>query len=167
MSAAASAIVIQRFEDAHVEGVTALYNDPAVCRQVLQLPYQSSDVWRERLVTRSERSMQLVALQEGRVIGNIGLEQYPRVRRSHAGWFGMGIAAAWQGQGLGSRLMAQMLDVADNWMNLRRVELTVFCDNEAAHGLYRKFGFETEGRLRNYALRDGVFVDVLSMARLR
>jgi len=50
-------------------------------------------------------------------------------------------------------------------MNLRRVELTVYADNEAAHNLYRKFGFEVEGRLRDYALRDGVFVDTLSMAR--
>ncbi|RML92235.1 hypothetical protein APX70_200105 [Pseudomonas syringae pv. maculicola] len=52
-------------------------------------------------------------------------------------------------------------------MNLHRVELTVYADNEAAQGLYRKFGFEVEGRLRNYAVRDGAYVDALSMARLR
>lgn len=52
-------------------------------------------------------------------------------------------------------------------MNLHRVELTVYVDNEPAQALYRKFGFETEGRLRDYAVRDGVFVDALSMARLR
>ncbi len=52
-------------------------------------------------------------------------------------------------------------------MNLRRVELTVYADNQAAIGLYRKFGFETEGQLRDYAVRDGGYVDVLSMARLR
>lgn len=68
---------------------------------------------------------------------------------------------------MGSKLLAAALDVADNWMNLHRVELTVYADNEAAHNLYRKFGFEVEGCLRDYALRDGVFVDTLSMARLR
>lgn len=31
-------------------------------------------------------------------------------------------------------------------MNLRRVELTVYTDNAPALALYRKFGFETEGR---------------------
>ncbi|EGH17741.1 acetyltransferase, partial [Pseudomonas savastanoi pv. glycinea str. race 4] len=66
-----------------------------------------------------------------------------------------------------SKLLAAALDIADNWMNMHRVELTVFADNEAAQGLYRKYGFEQEGRLRNYAVRDGVFVDALSMARLR
>ncbi|EIK62998.1 acetyltransferase, GNAT family [Pseudomonas lactis] len=79
----------------------------------------------------------------------------------------MGVAPAWQGKGVGSRLLAAALEVADNWMNLRRVELTVYADNEAAHNLYRTFGFEVEGRLRDYALRDGVFVDTFSMARLR
>lgn len=39
-------IVIQRFTEAHLEGVAALYNDPAVCRQVLQMPYQSVEAWR-------------------------------------------------------------------------------------------------------------------------
>ena len=57
--------------------------------------------------------------------------------------------------------------MADNWMNLHRVELTVFADNQAAQRLYRSFGFEVEGVLRDYALRDGVYVDTVSMARLR
>ncbi|AUG07999.1 GNAT family N-acetyltransferase [Pseudomonas sp. S09G 359] len=160
-------IVIQRFSEAHLEGVAALYNDPAVCRQVLQMPYQSVEAWRNKLVTDNERRLQLVAVHGGEVIGQLGLEQYLRVRQAHVGSFGMGVAPAWQGKGIGSKLLSAALDVADNWMNLHRVELTVYADNEAAHQLYRKFGFEVEGRLRDYALRDGVFVDTLSMARLR
>jgi putative acetyltransferase len=160
-------IVIQRFTEAHVEGVAALYNEPAVCRQVLQMPFQSVQAWRNRLELDNERRLQLVAMHAGEVIGQLGLEQTLRVRRSHVGSFGMGVATAWQGKGVGSKLLTAALDVADNWMNLRRVELTVYADNEAAHNLYRKFGFEVEGRMRDYALRDGVFVDTLSMARLR
>ncbi len=160
-------IVIQRFSEAHLEGVAALYNDPAVCRQVLQMPYQSVEAWRNKLVTDNERRLQLVAVHGGEVIGQLGLEQYLRVRQAHVGSFGMGVAPAWQGKGIGSKLLSAALDVADNWMNLHRVELTVYADNEAAHQMYRKFGFEVEGRLRDYALRDGVFVDTLSMARLR
>jgi putative acetyltransferase len=41
-------IVIQPFAEAHLEGITALYNEPSVCRQVLQMPYQSVEVWRSR-----------------------------------------------------------------------------------------------------------------------
>lgn len=160
-------IVIQRFTEAHLEGVAALYNDPAVYRQVLQMPFQAVEMWRKRLVMDNERRLQLVAVHGGEVIGQLGLEQYLRVRQSHVGSFGMGVATAWQGKGVGSRLLAAALDVADNWMNLHRVELTVFADNEAAQSLYRKFGFEVEGRLRDYAVRDGKYVDTVSMARLR
>ena len=130
MTAESPTIRLERYSERHVEGLTALYNDPAVARQVLQMPYQ-------------------------------------RIRRSHSGSIGMGVAVAWQGKGVGSRLLGELLDIADNWMNLRRVELTVYTDNAPALALYRKFGFETEGEMRDYAVRDGRFVDVYSMARLR
>ncbi|MFJ2466953.1 GNAT family N-acetyltransferase [Pseudomonas sp. NPDC087615] len=160
-------IHLERFNESHVESVTALYNDPAVARQVLQMPFQSAEIWRQRLMAENERTVKLVALHQGAVIGHLGLENYSRIRRSHAGSLGMGVALAWQGKGVGSKLLEAALEVADNWMNLHRVELSVFADNEAAIGLYRKFGFETEGLFRDYAVRDGQWVDTLSMARLR
>lgn len=162
-----STVHLERSSDFHLEGITALYNDPAVARQVLQMPFQSVEVWRQRLQADNERALKLVALHQGVVIGNLGLEAYPRMRRAHAGSIGMAVAVAWQGKGVGSQLLAAALDVADNWMNLHRVELTVYADNEAAIGLYRKFSFETEGLFRDYAVRDGQWVDTLSMARLR
>ncbi len=78
----------------------------------------------------------------------------------------MGVRDDWQGQGVGSALMQAALDLADNWLNLTRVELTVYTDNAAAIALYTKFGFEIEGTHRAFALRDGVFVDAHAMARL-
>ncbi|VEB44801.1 putative acetyltransferase YhhY [Chromobacterium violaceum] len=63
--------------------------------------------------------------------------------------------------------MAAALEQADGWLGLRRIELTVFADNARAQGLYRKFGFVEEARMRAYALRDGVYQDVLAMARLK
>lgn len=167
MRATDAVITLERFNESHIEGITALYNEPAITRQVLQMPFQSAEVWRKRLASDNERVVQLVALHQGSVIGNIGLEQFSRIRRSHAGSLGMGVATAWQGKGVGSKLLATALDIADNWMNLQRMELSVYADNEAAIGLYRKFGFETEGLFRDYAVRDGLLVDTLSMARLR
>ncbi|HEY8710230.1 MAG TPA: GNAT family N-acetyltransferase, partial [Burkholderiaceae bacterium] len=79
---------------------------------------------------------------------------------------GISVARAAQGQGVGSALMVALCDYADRWLGVLRIELTVYTDNEVALRLYRKFGFEIEGTFKGYALRDGVFVDALAMARL-
>ena len=55
-------------------------------------------------------------------------------------------------------LMRRLLDWADNWAGLLRIELGVFSDNARAIALYRKFGFELEGTQRAWALREGVFI---------
>jgi putative acetyltransferase len=39
-----------------------------------------------------------------------------------------------------------LLDLADNWLKLVRVELDVFSDNQKAISLYQSCGFEIEGK---------------------
>ncbi len=68
---------------------------------------------------------------------------------------------------MGSHLLGALIDTADNWHDIRRIELNVFTDNLPAIRLYEKFGFEREGTLRNDAYRDGKYVDAHVMARLR
>jgi putative acetyltransferase len=63
--------------------------------------------------------------------------------------------------------MTALLELADNWLNVIRLELTVFVDNERAIALYRKFGFEIEGTHRAYALRAGRYADTYAMARIK
>jgi putative acetyltransferase len=80
---------------------------------------------------------------------------------------GMAVPSPWQGKGIGSALLAALIDLADNWLNVTRLELTVYTDNTRAISLYRKFGFEIEGTHRAYALRAGAYVDAHAMARLK
>ena len=79
----------------------------------------------------------------------------------------MSVHDDFHGRGIGSAVMAALIDVADNWLNLRRLELTVYVDNEPALRLYRKFDFEIEGTRRGDVFRDGRFVDSFAMARWR
>ena len=72
-----------------------------------------------------------------------------------------------QGQGVGTALMVAAVDLADNWLNLLRLELGVYTDNEPAIRLYKKVGFVVEGTLLKYAYRAGQYVDVVTMARLK
>jgi L-phenylalanine/L-methionine N-acetyltransferase len=98
----------------------------------------------------------------------LGVTTYPnRPRRRHVGQIGISVHDEWQGRGVGAALMRACIDLADNWLNLTRLELEVYADNEPAIRLYERFGFEHEGTLRQYAFRDGHFVDSYAMARLR
>ena len=144
--------------------------DPQVLSGLMQMPYATEEFWRKRIedmpVGSAVHELFLVAERDGMVVGNAGLMPMTHVRRRHVMGLGLAVATAAQGQGVGSALMQALIDWADRWAQVLRVELTVFTDNAAAIALYRKFGFENEGTHRGYALRNGEFVDVLSMARI-
>ena len=160
-------ISIRRATPEDASAMTALMSEEAVYGNLLQLPHPSEATWRERLEAKSSTGdVQLVALAKGQLVAMAGLHANPHIRRRHAMHLGMAVTVPAQGKGVGSALMAALIDYADRWVAVMRIELTVFTDNERAIALYRKFGFVQEGIFRAYGLRDGRYQDVLAMARL-
>ena len=164
------AIVVRRVRRDDAAALAVTMSDPQIARGLLQMPHGSEDFWRKRIDDmpggNAALDIMLVAERGGIVIGNAGLHGVAALRRRHAAGLGISVARSAQGQGVGTALMAALVDWADNWAQLLRLELTVFTDNAAAISLYRKFGFVDEGVHRAYALRDGAYADVLAMARL-
>ena len=161
-------VSVRHAEPDDYEAMHRIMSAPRAAAGTLQLPLQPAEAWRKRLAEPPEGLFLLVACVEGEVVGNLGLETFPnRPRIRHSGTIGMAVRDEWQGKGVGTELMRTALDLADNWLNLTRIELTVYTDNAAAVALYEKFGFEIEGTHRRYAFRDGGFVDACSMARIR
>ena len=149
-------------------GVAALYRDPSVYGALLQLPFPRESYWRERLAGSDPDNLHLLALVDGRIAGHGYLGRpLPHARRRHVGAIGIVVDPAFQRRGIADTLMTALIDRAENWMQMTRLELEVYVDNAPAIALYRKHGFVEEGRLRSYAFRDGAYVDVYSMARLR
>ncbi len=161
-------IKIRRAEASDAEAMRKIFEYPNVIRGTLQIPFPSTELWRKRLSEPQDGTYNLLACVDNEVVGQLGLYTFPNhPRRRHVGQIGMGVRDDWQGQGVGSTLMQAMIDLADKWLNLSRIELEVYTDNEAAIHLYKKFGFVTEGTHYQFAYRDGQFVDVYAMARLR
>ena len=165
-------LTIRRATPADAAGFARVMSDPAVYPGLMQLPFNNEHMWRERLTegtAPSKIDLLLVAERDGTVVGTGGLHPVSlpqQVRRRHVAMLGISVAPEAQGQGVGAALMQAMCDYADRWLGLLRIELTVYVDNAPAIALYRKFGFEMEGRFRGYAMRDGRLVDAFSMARI-
>jgi putative acetyltransferase len=161
-------ITIRRAEPNDYEALYKIFTGPKVIRGTLQLPYPSLEVWRKRLAEQEEGKYRLVAVVGDEIVGHLGLStESSRPRRKHVGGIGMSVHDDFQGQGVGTALLKAAVEMADNWLNLLRLELTVFVDNEPAVRLYKKCGFEIEGTLRCHSFRAGQYVDVYYMARLK
>src|SRR5262245_33557166 len=131
-AAARHTIEIRAAEASDHEALARLFADRNAYSQTLQLPFPSAELWRKRLSQNDETQHMLVATVAGEVVGNLGLTRLTRARRTHVGEIGMGVRDAWQGKGVGTALMKAALDLADNWLGLRRVELRVYTDNAPA-----------------------------------
>ena len=160
-------IVIRSAEPADAPEIAALLGREGVYESLLQTPFAPSASRLEFLQKVEPRECRLVAVADGKIVGMAGLHGVGMMlRRAHARSLGLFVVPEWQGRGLGRRLLAQALDWADNWAGVLRVELHVHADNERAQALYRSLGFVEEGRHKGYGLRNGRYIDTLSMARL-
>jgi putative acetyltransferase len=160
-------IIVRRGEPRDVAQIRDLYAERVAYADTLQLPYPSLEVWEKRLGTAADGVTCLVAVRDTEVLGQLSLEVLQRPRRRHAATIGMGVKAAARRSGVGSLLLAAAIDLCDRWLDVSRIEIEVYTDNDAALALYRKHGFVIEGTCRQYAFRDGRYADVHLMARLR
>ncbi len=161
-------IEIRRVEPGDYKAVQQVHAQPKALSGTLQLPFPSEESWKERLAKFGDQNIGLVACVEREIVGMLSLwPSSNSPRRKHAAYLGMAVHDKWQSKGVGTALMRAAIDLADNWLDLSRLELTVYTDNEPAMRLYKKLGFVVEGTHRKYAFRDGVYVDAYCMARVR
>ena len=162
-----SEVVIRHSEPGDYGAVRLVYSSPKAMAGTLELPFSPDRNWQEKLAEDREGNPSLVACVRGEVVGHLALSVYANPRTRHSGHFGIAVRDDWQGRGVGTALVRAALDIADNWLNLTRLDLRVYVDNAPAIALYERFGFVKEGTHRRFAFRDGEYVDAHVMARLR
>ncbi|ATZ13003.1 GNAT family N-acetyltransferase [Erwinia amylovora] len=167
MSSDMSETVIRHAVTEDAGALLQLYSQPDTMADTLQLPHPSLQKWQHRISTLPEGTHMLVACIADRIVGQVTVYINGPARRRHTASFGPGVDSNPRGKGVATAMMRAILDLCDNWLGVERVELQVFADNQAAIGLYERFGFATEGRARRFAVRNGQQVDALYMARFQ
>nr|WP_306437523.1 GNAT family N-acetyltransferase [Saccharibacillus sp. O23] len=110
----------------------------------------------------------LVAEADDRLVGYARCEAGSLRRFAHRAEFGVCVLRDYWGCGIGSSLLRAVLEWADAGETIAKIQLSVVATNESAIRLYRKYGFEIEGVLRNDRIHaDGRFYDTVLMGRFR
>ena len=160
-------ITIRPLRLSDTDDVYEIMHMPSVLWSTSLLPSTTIDSWRKTVENwvSDEHVHAFVAEIDGKVVGTINLKA-GKAGESHIGELILAVHELYQGQSIGKMLMITVIDLADNWLNLLRLELIVYIDNERAINLFKRFDFEIEGRKRCAAFRGGSYIDSYLMGRL-
>ena len=147
------------------EALFEVFTQPRCRYGVVTEPFRTPEDIESRFAAHAAANFEIVATLADKAIAYAGL--FPkRGDQSHVGLLSLFVHDALQSRGIGSLLLTAILATADLLLRLNRVELLVFCDNDHAIYLYKKFGFDIEGRHKAFARRGHDLVDAFTMARL-
>ena len=160
-----SSVSVRPVSEGDIHDVAAIYAFESVIANTGQIPHRDAKFWHDFYKTREPNGVELVGIVDGKAVGHLGMILNHTPRRKHVGTFGICVHPDFQGLGVGKALMAEMLNMSDNWLNLLRVELSVASENARAIGLYARYGFVVEGETRYDIFRAGEYAHTTHMAR--
>ena len=149
------------------QAIHEILTSQTVIEGTMRLPHAAAHQTAERLAPRSG-TIHLVADVDGRPVGVLELVTWPdEPRHRHVGEINLvAVHPDWAGRGVGRTLMEAAIELADDWLDLRRLSLVVFVDNSIAHELYRRLGFVVDGTMVGYGFKRGSYIDAQVMARV-
>mgnify|MGYP005855606221 CR=1 FL=1 len=117
----------------------------------------------ERRLSNLQNLIALVALHEGKIIGDAHLYKFPHARRKGTSDIAMYLHQDFHNVGLGTAMLTKLVQLAKK-EGIHRIGLTVIAENKLAVHLYQKMGFKIEGVMKDaYFGEDGKFHDELIM----
>jgi phosphinothricin acetyltransferase len=152
---------------ADVPAITRIYNEGIRDRlATLETEERVPEERRAWLAARDDRHPVLVAERDGAIAGWGSLNVFnPRPAYRFVADFSLYVASEARGTGVGTALMAELIDRATA-LDYHKLVLAAFPFNEAGMRLYRRFGFREVGIYREQGLLDDRWVDVIIMERL-
>jgi RimJ/RimL family protein N-acetyltransferase len=130
-------------------------------------PHELKDeTFRDKIGQLSDhpRGVYLVAELDGEVIGHALLDPQNLAALQHVASLIMAVHPGHQGHGIGQKLTQHLIEWARSRTPLEKIEIQVRSCNSPAISLYRKVGFQEEGRfLRRIKLADDQYLDDILM----
>lgn len=159
---------LRTIEQKDLQQIAELRNDETTWTQLTDpRPLGPADqkAWYESLGSRSGK-LYFVAYDDlNPFIGLIRMDEIDHLNKSIR--VGADVLPSLRRKGFGKAIYRTLLKYCFDHLNMNRVWLAVLNTNEKARDLYRKMGFQEEGRYREAVYRDGAYVDYLLMSILK
>ncbi|ODN43491.1 GNAT family N-acetyltransferase [Piscirickettsia litoralis] len=158
---------IREYCDDDLNHLQKVLSQPSNYQQTFQLPAPSSIKLKQQVSAFLARENHFIFMLEHidhkKVIGRANLYCLEPPRH-HSARFGFNIDEDYQNIGAGNALLEELINFSQNKLNLKKLVLTVYTDNNKAINLYKKFNFREDGLIRKFAFRDGKYVDAYHMS---
>lgn len=106
--------------------------------------------------------LHFVIEKDGNLIGSIGIINID-VHKAEIGYW---LKDEYAGKGIMTKAVGLAVDHALQKMNLKRIFAPILPHNKASARVLEKNGFEKEGVLRKFYLKDGKYVDAICYAKI-
>jgi len=111
----------------------------------------------------SDRVIQLVAEENGKIVGNADLTKLSG-RECHVGKLGVAVRSGYRRIGIAAKLIETLIHQAEK-QRIKIILLAVYESNLPALALYRKLGFKEVGRTPKGVYWKGRYIDDVRMAK--
>ncbi len=112
---------------------------------------------------QSPQNIYLVAEYEGQVVAHAFLDSCTLQSLRHVADLNIVVHLGWQGKGIGKKLLEQIIKSARSTSIIEKIQLNVRASNIVAISLYKKMGFQEEGRLKNKVKVKDRYIDDIVM----
>ncbi len=132
------------------------------------MPDESRDLFKEKFYNVNSNILKFVAEEVSSGKNIIGYAELTvgELRLRNRAYLFMIVNPDNQRSGVGSKLYDVIIDVADNWLKLVRIEFSVYTDNFNAIEFFERRGFEKEALKQKSVIRNGQYIDEFIMAKV-
>ncbi|MTI70553.1 MAG: GNAT family N-acetyltransferase [Firmicutes bacterium] len=118
-----------------------------------------------RRYLETSNKLMLSARLDGQLVGMLTFDGGSRKRTMHTGVMGVSVSKTYWGKNIATSLLEYLFEWSKHNGVIKKINLSVREDNKRAIELYKRLGFEVEGKESMKQFTGGVYYDSVLMGR--
>lgn len=164
-------IIVRPINENDIKDLNEIRVNKEILNCLLSLSCESLEETKEYFMDNTKSKYGFCAVvtenSQTKTVGYVRLKLDSDIRKRHKAQLSIAVNKGYQKCGIAKKLLESILEIADQWLMLEKVELIVLTENTHAVKLYQDFGFNIEGTLIKDTVVEGTYKDVYHMSRFK